>query len=589
LWSGRLVVGLRAFSRVATFISCRPPQKATTSAHKTALVREPVRGYVRRLFKVRSQFMGRSDLFSRLQRVRSLAAVCESTAAPEDEISQSIGNAQRCAPARRRFVGSVAAGSLLAGWPWARALAAPSAPADVAIVGAGLAGLYAGYVLAGKKLTAQVYEADTRVGGRVASLRGVFPGQVVERGAELIDTTHVTLRNLAVGLGLTLEDYNKQPGEEFFFFDGVRYSEAQVVEEYRALVAAMGQDLQRLSNGPTADAYTAFDRQLDFTSLKDYLRNRGAGALISQVVDVAYTIEFGREIDRQSALSFLFFAKASRSSVFKPFGVFSDERFHVVEGNDRVATGLAGLLPAPVALGHRLLRVAKLADGRVKLVFDVGGKTVERVHAAVILTLPAPAMRQVQFDASVGLPAFKTDAIARYDYGTNSKLMVGFAGRPWYERLNCNGGSYSDLPNHQNTWETNPSAAQFGVRGVITDYSGGLRGARLDPARTAAEATAFLGDLEKVWPGTTALVARNRRGEPLAHLENWLRNPLFGGGYSNNAPGYFTTLEGQYAKPVGNVIFAGEHTDSFYEYQGFMEGALLSGARAANEAWRLLR
>lgn len=30
-----------------------------------------------------------------------------------------------------------------------------------------------------------------------------------------------------------------------------------------------------------------------------------------------------------------------------------------------------------------------------------------------------------------------------------------------------------------------------------------------------------------------------------------------------------------------NVFFAGEHADSFYSGQGFMEGALLSGRAAA--------
>ncbi|MBI4522510.1 MAG: FAD-dependent oxidoreductase [Deltaproteobacteria bacterium] len=31
------------------------------------------------------------------------------------------------------------------------------------------------------------------------------------------------------------------------------------------------------------------------------------------------------------------------------------------------------------------------------------------------------------------------------------------------------------------------------------------------------------------------------------------------------------------------MYFAGEHTNSFYEFQGFMEGAVLSGIRAARE------
>jgi monoamine oxidase len=75
----------------------------------------------------------------------------------------------------------------------------------------------------------------------------------------------------------------------------------------------------------------------------------------------------------------------------------------------------------------------------------------------------------------------------------------------------------------------------------------------------------------------------------LAHLENWSKLPLYRGAYTNNQPGYFTTLEGLYAQPAGNLYFAGEHTDSFYSYQGFMEGALLSGARAADEVLRGFR
>jgi monoamine oxidase len=307
-------------------------------------------------------------------------------------------------------------------------------------------------------------------------------------------------------------------------------------------------------------------------------------------MDTAYTIEFGRQIDRQSSLALLFFAQANKRSRFAPFGNFSDERFHVVEGNDAIATGLEHGLPRGVAFGHRLVHVSRVADGRFKLAFDVGGRTLETLHAAAILALPAPMMREVAFDASVALPAHSRTAIAGLDYGTNSKMMIGFTGRPWYERLGSNGGSYSDLPNHQNTWESAPSTAAFGVRGVVTDYSGGNRGARLDPSKLQGEAEAFLLDLERVWPGTTALARRDSRGRVLAHLENWSRNPLFMGAYTNNHPGYFTTIEGHYAKPAGErLFFAGEHTDSFYSYQGFMEGALLSGARAADQVWRALR
>jgi monoamine oxidase len=45
--------------------------------------------------------------------------------------------------------------------------------------------------------------------------------------------------------------------------------------------------------------------------------------------------------------------------------------------------------------------------------------------------------------------------------------------------------------------------------------------------------------------------------------------------------GQFTSIAGLEGRPTGNLLFAGEHANSFYEAQGFMEGAALSGVQAA--------
>lgn len=47
--------------------------------------------------------------------------------------------------------------------------------------------------------------------------------------------------------------------------------------------------------------------------------------------------------------------------------------------------------------------------------------------------------------------------------------------------------------------------------------------------------------------------------------------------YTCYLPGQFTTIAGLEGRPARNVYFAGEHANSFYEAQGFMEGAALSG------------
>jgi monoamine oxidase len=533
--------------------------------------------------------MSRSQAMRNLRRTLRLALHCARTGMPAREALDQLHD-HAVDLGRRRALGAAAAAVSAALLPdplRSRAWAAPAVQGGVAIVGGGLAALSCAYQLAGKRVRATVYEAGTRVGGRCWSLYEFFPGQVAERGGEFIDTTHTTMRGYANAFGLTMEDVTGEPGEVTYYFDGRSWDEAQVVEEFRAFVPAMQDDLRQLG-APTAQSFTEYDRKLDFTTLADYLAARGAGPLIRQVIDVAYTIEYGLDISRQSALAFLFFIHADRRAKFRPFGVFSDERFHVVEGNEAIVRGLADALAGQIELGHQLMAARKLSDGRVGLTFSVAGRSVTTEHDAVVFAIPFSTLRDVRLDASLGLPAWKRFAIDNLAYGTNSKMMVGFDARPWYTLHGSNGSSYSDLPNHQSTWETNPIRATA-ASAILTDYSGGARGARLDPARVQTEAALFLGDLDRVYPGAASAATLLPRNRYRVHLDNWLRNPLAKGSYTCNQPGYFTTIADNEARPVDNLFFAGEHTSSFYEWQGFMEGAALSGVRAAGEALALLR
>jgi monoamine oxidase len=171
-------------------------------------------------------------------------------------------------------------------------------------VGAGLAGLACAYELKKVGLLATLYEASARVGGRCFSMGGSFPGpvnfpgQVVERGGEFIDTSHKTMLGYAREFGLTLEDVNKAPGEVVYFFDGSSVPERNVVEEFRALVSTMRVDLRALSNAPTADNHTPADVALDFVNLEQYLKTRGAGSLAFAAIEQAYIAEYGLTIVR---------------------------------------------------------------------------------------------------------------------------------------------------------------------------------------------------------------------------------------------------------------------------------------------------
>ena len=545
--------------------------------------------------------MSRSSLMAQLMRLARLAARCEQTGeSAQEAVDRQTEEALRDAGRRRFAQGAMAGAATMAAGAmtptaWAgvarlRRIVLGSS-ANVAVVGAGLAGLSCASELARKGLNAKVYEAAGRVGGRCFSLRGFFPGQVAERGGEFIGSSHHTMIGYARAFGLPLEDVSMLSGTPFYHFDGRSYSEAQVVEEYRAFAASIREDLQTLSY-PTADRYNAADETFDLMSLDDYLIVHGAGGLLRKVIGAAYAAEYGAGIDELSAVSFLRFVYGDKRGKFaevdRAGATVNGNGFHVIDGNDRIATGLAERLPTPVQLGHRLVAMRKVSGGRVRLTFDLGGRTLQSDHDAVVLALPFSVLRDVQLDPNLELPAWKRYAIDHSAMGDNSKLMVGFNQPYWFIRHGTSGVGYGDRSHLQSTWETNPYNGSES-RAVLTTQLGGAAARTLDAGKTQTEARLFIDQLESALPGASTAVKRNARGALLASVQNWSRNPYSKGSYANARPGYFTMIAHNEAKPVGNLFFAGEHTSSFYEWQGTMEGAALSGLRAAAETCTLLR
>ena len=553
--------------------------------------------------------MSRSTTFRKLTRTIRIALYCEenkiSTCEGLEQVAKLESDEYRIS--RRRFIAATGKLALVAALgsaalPIDRAFAAPpGTSASIGIVGAGLAGLACCYELKKNGINASLYEATNRVGGRCVSLAGFFPGQVAEPGGEFIDNLHKTLLGYVKEFKLQVEDVEKAPGEVFYYFKGRHIPESKVVDEFRALVPAMHEDLRKLTP-PTADNYTADDVKLDYTNLKDYLESRGAGEIIKAAINEAYVAEYGLEIEQQSCLNFLLFIHADRRSKFRPFGIFSDERYHVIGGNQQIAEGLSMRLGSQIKSEMRLIKARKTSAGQIGLTFrqgmtvhvckechgtasgkagDSGSSTTSSVvHDAVVFAIPFSVLREVDI-AGLELPSYKLQAINELVYGTNAKMMVGFNNRPWIA-LGSKGTSYSDLENHQTTWETNPANATD-RHAIITDYSGGKRGEKLDPLQVQKEAELFLKDLDRVYPGAYAAAARDEKGNLRVRLAHWPSIPFTRGSYTCPHPGYFTTIAGNEQKPAGNIHFAGEHTNSFYEWQGFMEGAALSGIRAANE------
>jgi len=468
---------------------------------------------------------------------------------------------------------------------WTQTWGAQTSAPDVAIVGAGLAGLACADALAAKGVSATVYEARDRLGGRVFSIApDGFPFQVVERGGELIDFRQMTMRGYAREFNLTLEPVIQSPGMPVWFLNGQMYTQAEVDAELKEFVREIEPDLDDLGK-PTAVRYTETERILDVMSLADYLVSHTASPLVNGLIDTAYNIEYGAAIEEQSALTFLLYLNKARQQRFPEFGVFSDEKYHLVGGNQGIVAGLAARLLLPVNYEHRLMKVSRLSDGRIELVFDVGGKAVTTRHDVAVLTMPFSVLRDVELDSSLQLPPWKSAVIKDFRYGNTAPMHFVFNGRPW-EGYGGNGQLFSNLPNCQHTWATEVSLPPRRVP-LLVNYTGGNLALSLNPDNVQEDAASFLEDFDTVFPSASQFARRTVEGDLLVHLEHWPSDQFAKGSYTCNQPGYFTTIAGLEAVPVGNLLFAGEHTDSFYDWQGFMEGACNSGIAVAKQIVRM--
>jgi monoamine oxidase len=516
-----------------------------------------------------------------LRRALATANAANRSPAPLDELLDQACEQRVVAHTRRQFLRNVATGSaglwLAACAP--RIMRPPllSTDREVAVVGAGIAGLTAAWRLRQAGVRVRVYEANMRIGGRMYSLRDHFPdGQVVELGGELIDTSHTRIRALAAELGLQLDDLLVDtPGlsPEVWHFGDRKYSEHDVIEAMQPLARAIARDQARLPDDDVTYRAPHGLEDLDRMTMAQWLDREGIDGWLRALIDVAYTTEMGAEPERQSALNLIDFI-GIEDRHFSIFGE-SDERFHVRGGNDQIPLRLGERLDDAIETGMVLEAVREAADGGVVLDFRHGSGNREVRADVAILALPFTLLRHVRIDTS--LPPVKRRAIDELGYGNNAKLMIGFNKRGWREH-GSNGSVFTDLP-FQSSWET--SRAQPGDHGILTNFTGGRHAIEIGRGTAKAQADKTVTEMEAIFPGIAA--TRDGAREVRFH---WPSQPWVRASYACYAPGQWTTLRGAAGERAGRLFFAGEHCA--LATQGFMEGGCESGEQAAGDVLAML-
>lgn len=454
---------------------------------------------------------------------------------------------------------------------------------EVLIIGAGAAGLSAANTLKRRKIPYKIFEASSRVGGRVQSLRlSNSEGPVAEMGAEFFESTDTLIMTLAKELSLPVSEVKAPKGPEahLFSFDGKPYRVKDLVPRMKTLTDSLRrvrQDLYHNQNAVITYKNTVqFERAkyYDSLSLRDLLGSwkSDVDPLILSLIEVQSIHHFGLDPADQSALMFLSTLDAEGSALLAGRPVYRMDG-----GLSRLMMALyrrvAGVIPDHlVKMDSALVEVSE-KDGLFELVFKTPRGKENYYTRNVICTVPFSTLKNVSGLSEMKFSQEKLQLIQDSAYGTHAKGMMVFDTPFWRKATKttpANLGNFTGDFASQKIWDS--SRAQEGVQGgFLSVQRGGRKSEKLGPQIF----TDAINDLHLFYPDLAESSIKD------SNMVNWLTKPWSKGSLLAYKPGQFSRYHGLAGEPEygGRFLFAGEHTSLLSS--GTLQGALESGARAA--------
>lgn len=416
----------------------------------------------------------------------------------------------------------------------------------VTIVGAGLAGLTAAFLLKKKQIPFQVFEASPRIGGRIFSAPEFLSGQpVAELGAEWFSGRHKFVLDLAKELRLEAfetKDLKAKFRRSDKFFSLSEYSK----------------DLGRLQKGIRKDA-----TEMSSVSLAEWARGQTQNTDLLDLINEWSLQRFGVESAKISAGPFAEELQGGTQAL----GPWLEQRYRLRNGMASLTESLfervSGFQPERTfAFRHRLRSVRLLKRG-YQLEFETPSGNVSVGARAVICAIPVSGIKGV--DGVQDLPGPWTNP-EEFVMGQHSKTLLAYSQRFWVPQLE---NTVLFLPGQQ-LWE--PSYKQTPVfnfrQGILTSQFGG-EAARKVGVETIDSLKLELQKTLKPQPGVQVL------DEAIA---NWSVNGLFQGSVP---PPYVGRRTQQWKSTIPGWHWAGDFVSE--RWRGTLNGAIES-ATAAVEA-----
>lgn len=451
-----------------------------------------------------------------------------------------------------------------------------SSVTDVVVIGAGYAGLTAALSLDHAGVDTIVVEADERVGGRVYTQR-LKDGTVIDHGGQWVGPTQQHLLALAKRYsvkmfptytdGVNLELWNDGVTREFKLVGPEGAPGMQEYEKAIERIDALASTINLDDPSRTANA-EALDSETVYSYFKRTVSDVDARLRLALAVQGVWTVE-PRDI---SLLHLLFYVASAGSfeQLMEAENCAQDARF--VDGAQGIAIRIAEELGDRVQLGVRALGITQNDHG-VTVRTDQGTICAKRVISA----LPPQATAKLQFFPE--LPLARARWIAKNPMGDVAKIHVGYPSPFWREHGFSGEATVYGDPAVGVIFDNTPHEAKNGVL-VCFVYAERLhRWATLQDDQRKQQ---VLETLTNIFGDDAA--------DPEWYTEKiWSQDEFVHGGYAANpAPGaWFEHGSAGWRTPVGHIYWAGTETASVW--YGYIDGAVCSGERAAEEVLESLR
>ncbi len=423
---------------------------------------------------------------------------------------------------------------------------APEYDGKVAIIGAGAAGLYAGFLLKQKNVDFTIFEASDVIGGRVRALKG-FADYEVELGAEEIHGKKSVWYDIVKATNPTFIDDSKNVD---YFQIGTGFKSEDLWKTDADFNAAIN-----LSNQATS--YVGTD-----ITLQQLMDNNRLAARVQHITNAKIANKYGGAANKLSVKGIT--EEAQVWSAGDENLMIGGKTFLAVMQDKFKEVIPKIILNKPiVAIDYNSQKILLQDATGNKLSFD-----------KVIVTVPLTILQSGGLVFSPPLPVAKITALTKIGMASGMKIVMNFSKAFWAANTSSIYGT-GTVPEF---WVSSNgrSTQNFVLTGFIT-------GSKADVL--AAKGTNIVSTV------VAELDAMYGRGVASGFLKNavvtdWTKEPYIKGAYSYPIVGGGLSFRQDLSLPVQRkVYFSGEATH-YGGHSGTVHGAMESSLRAVDELIR---